>query len=84
MVSFRERVCMVVRKIPRGEVLTYKEVAELAGRLRAWRAVGNALNKNRNPKIPCHRVIRCDGTLGGYRQGTKKKELLLKKEGFLK
>jgi len=47
---------------------------------RAWRAVGNILNKNRNSEIPCHRVIRSDGKIGGYKNGTKKKAFLLKKE----
>jgi O-6-methylguanine DNA methyltransferase len=56
-------------------------VAELTGRPRAWRAVGNILNKNRDLKIPCHRVIRSDGKIGGYNRGIKKKIALLKKEG---
>lgn len=80
MGAFREKVFEMVKKIPTGCVLTYKEVAKLAGYLRAWRAVGNILNKNRNPKIPCHRVIRADGKIGGYREGTSKKAFLLKKE----
>jgi len=78
---FREKVCEVVRKISRGEVMTYKEVARSLGRPRAARAVGNALNKNKNPKIPCHRVIRSDGKIGGYNRGQKLKITLLKKEG---
>lgn len=69
-----------VAKIPRGKVLTYKQVAELAGRPKAWRAVGNILNKNFNSEIPCYRVIRSDGKLGGYNRGKKLKERLLKKE----
>lgn len=83
MASFREKVLQVVRKIPRGKVLSYKKVAELAGFPRAWRAVGNILNKNRNPKIPCHRVIRSNGKIGGYRYGQKKKATLLQKEGVV-
>ncbi len=47
----------------------------------AARAVGNALNRNTNPKVPCHRVVRSDGTSGGYRGGAKKKYALLKSEG---
>lgn len=79
--SFKEKVFQVVRRIPRGKVLTYKEVARLAGRPRAYRAVGNILNKNRDFKnIPCHRVIRSDGKIGGYNLGMKKKYFLLKKE----
>lgn len=69
MTNFQESIYGVVRKIPKGTTLSYKEVAILAGRPRAYRAVGNLLNKNYNPKIPCHRVIRSDGKLGGYNRG---------------
>lgn len=62
--NFIEKVLNIVAKIPAGQVLTYKEVARRAGRPRAYRAVGNILNKNNNPMIPCHRVIRFDGKLG--------------------
>lgn len=55
----------------------------MAGSPRAFRAVGNILNKNRNPKIPCHRVIKSDGKVGGYNQGSAKKVKLLKKEGVI-
>ena len=79
--SFRKKVYETVRKIPKSKVITYKTVAELTGRPRAWRAVGNILNKNRDLKIPCHRVIRSDGKIGGYNRGIKKKIALLKKEG---
>jgi methylated-DNA-[protein]-cysteine S-methyltransferase len=77
------RVYEVVKKIPKGRVLTYKEVAKLAGSTRAWRVVGNVLNKNYDPKIPCHRVIRGDGKVGGYRYGVKRKIALLKREGII-
>ena len=80
--NLQKRVYWVVRKIPRGKVMTYKEVAQRAGFPLAWRAVGNILNKNTDPEIPCHRVIRSDGKVGDYRKGTAKKILLLKKEGF--
>lgn len=83
MNSFKERVYQIVKKIPQGKVLNYKEVAKLANRPRAWRAVGNILAKNYNPKIPCHRVIRSDGKAGGYREGAKKKIILLKKENLI-
>ena len=63
--------------------MTYKEVARLAGRPKAYRAVGNILNKNHDPAIPCHRVIRSDGKTGGYNRGTANKRELLKKEGAL-
>lgn len=80
--NFTKKVYEIVRKIPSGNFLTYKKVARLAGRPRAWRAVGNILNKNRDLKIPCHRVIRADGKIGSYNQGIKKKIALLKKEGL--
>ena len=80
--SFCQKVYRVVRKISEGRVMTYKEVAKLAGSPRAFRAVGNALNKNSDLKtIPCHRVVKSDGRIGGYRYGTNKKISLLRKEG---
>jgi methylated-DNA-[protein]-cysteine S-methyltransferase len=78
--DFREKVLAVVRKIPRGKTLRYKEVARRAGKPRAWRAVGNILNKNRDPKIPCHRVIRSNGSLGGFNRGPSLKLRLLHRE----
>ena len=78
--QFSEKVLKVVAKIPRGETLSYKEVARRAGNPHAARAVGNIMNKNYNPKVPCHRVIRSDGSVGGYRGGTKKKIEILKRE----
>lgn len=80
--NFRSRVYDIVKKISKGKVLTYKEVAKSAGSSQAWRAVGNILNKNRDLKIPCHRVIQSDGKVGGYNRGTKKKIALLKGEGL--
>ena len=79
--SFQRKVYEVVKTIPRGQVLTYKEVARRIGQPMASRAVGNALNRNMNSKVPCHRVVRSDGTCGGYRGGAKKKYALLKSEG---
>lgn len=73
----------MVRAIPSGKTLTYKEVARLIGQPKASRAVGNALNKNTSLKVPCHRVIRSDGRIGGYRHGVKEKVTLLKREGML-
>lgn len=84
MRTFREQVYRVVKKIPRGKVLTYKKVAERVGRPNAYRAVGNILNKNTSTEIPCHRVICSDGRTGGYNRGTKAKIKILKKEGYLK
>lgn len=63
--------------------MTYKQVAELAGKPRAYRAVGNILNKNNDPKIPCHRVVRSDGKMGGYNKGSRQKEVLLKAENVI-
>lgn len=80
--TFQEKIYSIVKKIPKGKVLTYKEVARRAGRPLAFRAVGNILNKNYDPSIPCHRVIRSDGKLGGYNRGRGKKVLILRKEGF--
>lgn len=80
--SYNEKVLEVVSKIPKGKVSTYKEVASRAGRPKAYRAVGNILNKNFDPKIPCHRVIRSDGALGGYNRGSKEKKRKLKTEGI--
>ena len=81
--SFQKKVYSMVKKIPRGKVLTYKQIAEKIGSPKAYRAVGNALNKNRSRGVPCHRVIRSDGTTGEYNSGPDKKVKILKKEGFL-
>ncbi|HEY4511830.1 MAG TPA: MGMT family protein [Candidatus Paceibacterota bacterium] len=81
--NFKEKVFKVVSKIPKGKVLTYKEVADLAGSPRAFRAVGNILNTNYDPNIPCHRVVRSDGTAGGYNRGCDEKTKILKKEGAI-
>lgn len=78
--NFKEKVFEVVRNISPGRVLTYKEVAELAGRPKAYRAVGNALNTNYNPSIPCHRVVRSDGKTGGYNRGEEMKKKILEEE----
>jgi O-6-methylguanine DNA methyltransferase len=81
--NFKEKVYSIVAKIPLGETLTYKEVAGKAGRPMAYRAVGNILNKNYDPKIPCHRVVRSDGKVGNYNRGIKLKLEILKKEGVM-
>ena len=83
MKSFTEKVFEVVRKIPAGETFTYKKVAKLAGSPRAYRAVGNILNTNYDPAIPCHRVIRADGKTGGYNRGAFQKAAILKREKAL-
>lgn len=76
---FTESVKEVVRQIPRGEVLTYAEVAREAGSPKAARAVANIMAKNFDPDVPCHRVIRTDGKLGGYNRGGEsvKRDILL-------
>ena len=81
--TFKNRVLKVVSNIPRGSVLTYKEVARRAGSPGAYRAVGNVLNGNHDPKIPCHRVIRSCGETGGYNKGRTRKVVLLKEEGVM-
>ncbi len=80
--TFKEKVLQVVRRIPRGKVLTYKEVAKAAGGHRAYRAVGNILNANHDKKIPCHRVIRSSGAAGGYNMGAGEKIKILRREGI--
>ena len=84
--KFQLKVWNYLKKIPRGKVKTYSEVAKSIGKPLAVRAVANAIGKNPlAPQIPCHRVIRSDGSLGGYsgKGGIKTKRLLLKKEGIM-
>ena len=84
--EFQLKVWAYLRKIPRGSVRTYAQVAKDIGKPLAIRAVANAIGKNPYaPKIPCHRVIRSDGSLGGYsgKGGIKTKKKLLKSEGIL-
>ena len=78
--TFSTQVYRVVKHIPEGKTLSYKEVAERAGSPRAYRAVGTILSRNYNSAIPCHRVIKSDGSCGGYNRGIWKKKYLLKKE----
>ena len=83
--AFQLKVWAYLKKIPRGTVVTYSAVAKGVGKPLAVRAVANAIGKNPYaPKIPCHRVIRSDGSLGGYsgKGGLKTKRFLLKKEGI--
>lgn len=82
--TFYSKVYEVVKKIPRGKVLTYKQVARFAGSPKAFRAVGSAMKLNPDMKnIPCHRVVGSDGMMHGYSsgQGVSTKIKLLKKEG---
>ena len=81
--KFQLKVWNYLKKIPKGKVKTYKQVARAIGMPKASRAVANACGKNPYPpKIPCHRVIRSDGSLGGYsgRGGIKQKLKLLRSE----
>jgi len=83
--KFQILVWNELKKIPKGEVRTYKEIAFAIGKPKSARAVANACGKNPTPiKIPCHRVIRSDGCLGGYsgKGGISKKRKLLKREGI--
>jgi methylated-DNA-[protein]-cysteine S-methyltransferase len=82
---FQIKVWKYLKTIPKGRVKTYKQVAISINRPKSARAVANACAKNPYaPKIPCHRVIRTDGSLGGYsaKGGIKAKKNLLKNEGF--
>jgi O-6-methylguanine DNA methyltransferase len=86
MSEFQKEVLLATLKIPRGKTSTYKEIAEMIGRPKAYRAVGNALNKNPFPiEVPCHRITKSDGSIGGYMAGLKRKnELLLSEKPALK
>jgi methylated-DNA-[protein]-cysteine S-methyltransferase len=83
--QFQLKIWSYLKKIPKGKLKTYAQVAKDIGKPKAVRAVANAIGKNPfPPKIPCHRVIRSDGKLGGYsaKGGIKTKKKLLKNEGF--
>jgi len=83
MSEFQARVLELVAKVPKGKVTTYKELAQTIGNPRAYRAVANALARNPSPvKIPCHRVVRSNGEVGGYRLGVRRKVKLLVQEGI--
>jgi len=77
----QEQVWQLIKRIPKGKVTTYKEIA-LALNTRAYRAIGNACNKNPYKDVPCHRVIKSDGSIGGYKRGKNEKIRLLQKEGI--
>lgn len=80
---FQTLVYKACRKISEGRVSTYQEIARAIGKPKSYRAVGNALNKNPYvPKVPCHRVVKSDGTIGGFASGGKNKIRILKKEGI--
>jgi O-6-methylguanine DNA methyltransferase len=83
--NFRTKVIEVVKGISRGKTMSYKEVAARAGHPGAARAVGAIMAANADKTVPCHRVIRSDGGLGGYNglRGVSSKASLLKSEGAL-
>lgn len=82
--DFTNSVYQATVRIPLGKVTTYKQIAEAIGRPKSARAVGNALNRNPfAPKVPCHRVVRSDGVVGGFASGSEKKIQLLRKEGVI-
>jgi methylated-DNA-[protein]-cysteine S-methyltransferase len=82
--GFTQRILQATAKVPFGQLATYREMATKAGNERAVRAAGNALGSNHIPIIvPCHRVIRTGGSLGGYTGGLERKEFLLKLEGVI-
>lgn len=83
MTDFQTKVIAVVKAIPAGSVMTYRQVATAAGHPKAARVVGSLMAKNFDPTIRCHRVIRSDGKLGQYNRGAERKEELLREEGYM-
>ena len=80
--NFNDRCYKLIAQIPKGKISTYKIIAKSLN-TKAYRAVGNAMAKNSNPiVIPCHRVIKSDGSIGGYALGISKKISLLIREGI--
>lgn len=77
--NFSQKVYALTKKIPKGKVTTYKQIAR-AMKTKAYRAAGNALNKNRNKDVPCHRVVKSNGEIGGFARGRNEKSLILKSE----
>lgn len=81
---FQKKILKTVLEIPKGRVRSYAWVAEKAGFPKAYRAVGNCMRVNPfAPKVPCHRVISSEGSIGGYSGGVEKKRKLLKEEGVI-
>lgn len=82
--DFKSKVLDIVRHIPKGQTMSYGEVAAIAGSPGAARAVGSIMKQNYDPSVPCHRVIRSNGTTGGYNRGEENKINLLQSEGAIK
>ena len=83
MTEFQARVYQATKRIPKGRVASYRTIAKAAGKSAAARAVGNTLHKNTFKSVPCHRVIRSDGSVGGFARGQRAKIRILKKEGIV-
>lgn len=81
--TFREKVLHIVARIPEGFTLSYKQVAEMAGSPRAYRAVGSIMKSNYDENIPCHRVVKSNGDIGQYNRGSDRKRARLIAEGAL-
>lgn len=80
--KFEHKVYTTCKRIPRGKVATYKSIGKVM-KSKAYRAIGNALHRNPYaPEVPCHRVVKSNGEVGGFASGTKNKINLLKKEGL--
>lgn len=80
--AFQQQVYDAVRRIPKGQTRSYAWVAQTIGKPGAVRAVGNALNNNPfAPEVPCHRVIKSDGSIGGFAHGSERKRRMLRSEG---
>lgn len=86
MKEFTNKVKNIVKNIPKGETLTYKDVAIQAGNDKAARAVANIMSANFDPEIPCHRVVRGNGKIGGYNRGgeSAKRKLLISEGAIIK
>ena len=83
MTTFQEKCYQMLLKIPKGKVITYSQLATMVGIPKAARAVGSAMRKNPNsPTVPCHRVVRANGSIGQYNKGQNEKIKLLKEEGI--
>jgi methylated-DNA-[protein]-cysteine S-methyltransferase len=80
--TFEKEVYSACSRIPKGRVSTYSAIARTIGKPAASRAVGNALNRNPYREVPCHRVVRSDGTVGGFAHGTARKAEMLRREGL--
>ena len=83
MAAFAVRVLAAVRRVPPGRVATYGDIARVAGRPRAWRAVGNIMRGCSAPDVPCHRIVAAGGRLGGYGGNLLLKRALLRAEGIV-